>query len=299
MARASAFLGDPQRKELVLSGAKAPAAPGDIWWPVNFDKEAISSFCDSNGLAPAFFHFLRALVGPSGEAEVSQSLVDAISVLPLRADTQAVFKGWLLWIWDGREGESLKSVLAGSDAYGPACDLVRLHQLGEGTASRQQWRQARSALVSTVSAGPEQASAANIVAAMGWDFTTTPGAAADLVHTCFSETSTRVREAFGWTDVDGDRVQSAIVRLHTLAGAELGNPPADRSDREAMTRYMEAFNAIVAREETEAEAQAMARMRELGAVGSESTRKLKTKLLDGLFLQVRAAPLVKGEPVYT
>jgi hypothetical protein len=296
----SAFLADPRCKERVLSGATTPAAPGDIWWPVNFDQAAITTYCELNGLDPAFFHFVRALVGPNGEDEISQNLVDTLTALPLGVDTQAIFNGWLLWLWDGRDGESLKSVLSGSDAFAPACELIKLHQRSETSpVSRQQWRQARSAVLKASQLSPEQTSAANIVAAMGWDFATTPGAAADLVHTFFSESSERVSEAFGWTEADGADVQAAIVRLHTVAGAELGPPPADRSDREAMTIYLDAFKAITEREKTEAEAQAMARMQELGAVGSERAHQLQAQLREGLLLKVRTAPLVAGEPVHT
>ena len=296
----SAFLADPRCKERVLSGATTPAAPGDIWWPVNFDQAAITAFCDSNGLDPAFFHFVRSLVGPGGEDEISQNLVDTLTALRLGADTQAIFKAWLFWLWDGRDSESLKSVLSGSDAFASACDLIKLHQRNETSpVSRQQWRQARSAVLRASQLSPEQTSAAHVVAAMGWDFATTPGAAADLVHTFFSESSERASEAFGWTEADAAAVQAAIVRVHTVAGAELGPPPADRSDREAMTAYMELFQAIVARERTQAETQAMERMQELGAAGAERGQKLQAALREGLLLKVRSAPLVVGEPVHT
>lgn len=288
----NAYRNDPRVKEAALAGAAKPAAPGDVWWPVNNDAEALQGYCQDNGLQPALFQAVRALNGPSGEGEVSPALDAFLSALTVGADTTTILPEFMVWLWEGRAEDSLEAVLKGSSAEDPARRLVSLHRSADAV-SRQQWRQARNALAAAEGLTPAQHAAANVVAAMGWDFASTPGAGADLVHTCFGEATSLVDEEMSWTEADNEAFKEAITRQFGIAHQEMGDPPADRSDRVLMTPYMEGFQAVVERVATEDEKALRARMEKIGAVKQAQVQTLAETMQAALNRTAAGAPALQ------
>lgn len=288
-----AFKGDARVKHAVLAGLDNPPESGNIWSPFPENPGEITAFCEANGFEPAFLYLGRALVGYAFDEKATDFLKDVLSALPLSADTGALVRNWFIWLWEGREGDALRDMLASSDAQEPARALMALHRRsGDESPSRQDWRQARNAVFAVESLTRGQQGAASIVSASGWDILATPGAASDVVQTCFGVAQQLVDDRGGWTEkADAMRaeIEAAMMRLQPIALAELGDPPADRSDEAVMRPYMARFQEIMTSQRTEAENQAFARMEERGKAVNEAVEIVRRDLRLGLITVVRAA----------
>ena len=231
---AAAFHGDGAIKgDLLAALEQGVGTPLSATGP---EAAETSAWAGRVGL-PAALVLIAAHLGRGAAADdLSRDLVMAIE--PGAAVVASPHR-LVLWAWEGAP-EPLGAMLASAESRAAGAQAASLHRrAAEGSAiARGEWRAARASLgrlgqVSGEAGKDDLALAAAVMAACCWDYTSTPGAAVDMLSAWEGLVSEQLRRAEGWGVAEDERFLQLIraERVHVLE--DLGPEPTEGEEAAA------------------------------------------------------------------
>lgn len=162
-------------------------------------------------LAPSYCHLLAKLEGRSSPSSLPFYSDTVLSELEPGTPTLLLTKKWFEWVYL-KSSAGLHAGLMYSGAATAASEIIGLHlkQSQGEQVPRERWRELRRTLSKIRQEEAQLAGHLDIVAAMAWDLSNSPGAASDVLVAWESKILRDVDAQLGWTD----QIHNDLVQTH-------------------------------------------------------------------------------------
>lgn len=242
----------------------------------------------SFGLSPAFSALLYSLAERGNKDGTAAYFSQVIEALPVSVSTDSVVRDWLLWV-AAEPSLNVGATLAASSAQAAADAIVQLHQCGSD--DRNEWRNARRNIAAVQGLSLEQEECAEIVAAMAWSVSATPGVAADVLMALQSHLTRMAQRRLNWLDATGEQVQA----LHGEFAANAMKHHGVNSAKEATPQQLSEIGAEIEQMwEASGKKHLMEELRTFSTAVQAESRKLAQIARDGLLTVAKAAKAIKA-----
>ena len=165
--------------------------------PLPAQPDVVTAFSLAHGLDRSFTHLVVALA--MNKVDYWRQVFER---LPADADTAAVVRQWVIWIWSDPE-IGLRGRISDPTLLGRADAIIDMHRRTTSAAgpTSREWRQARSAIAKVQTGDKLEIAAAEGAAAAAWNLDDVPAAAEDLIFALRHVMFVEIDKALDWNEL--------------------------------------------------------------------------------------------------